>query len=46
MLEKGKYTSVVGCIMTFIIGTATLAYLATEIITLYNKSEPSLMMSE
>lgn len=32
--------------MTFIIGTATLAYLTTEFVTLYNKSEPTLMLSE
>ena len=46
MLEKNKYTSVVGCCVTFIIGTATLVYLVAEITTLLHKSEPKVVTSE
>ncbi|CAD8164378.1 unnamed protein product [Paramecium octaurelia] len=46
VLEKNKYTSVVGCCMTFIIGTATLIYLITEITTLLHRSEPKVVSSE
>ncbi|CAD8087871.1 unnamed protein product [Paramecium primaurelia] len=46
VLEKNKYTSVVGCCMTFIIGTATLIYLVTEITTLLHKAEPNVVTSE
>ncbi|CAD8083279.1 unnamed protein product [Paramecium primaurelia] len=46
VLDKSKYTSVVGCCMTFLIGTATLIYLVTEITALLHKAEPKVVTSE
>ncbi|CAD8045501.1 unnamed protein product [Paramecium sonneborni] len=46
VLEKNKYTSIVGCCMTFIIGTATLIYLVAEITALLHKAEPKVVTSE
>ncbi|CAD8089165.1 unnamed protein product [Paramecium primaurelia] len=46
VLEKGRYTSVVGCCMTFLIGSATLIYLITEMIILIDQAEPSVVQSE
>ncbi|CAD8206985.1 unnamed protein product [Paramecium octaurelia] len=46
VLEKARYTTLVGCCMTFLIGSATLIYLITELITLIDQAEPSVVQSE
>jgi hypothetical protein len=38
VLENEKYTSAIGCVATFFIGTATIIYMASEFFNLYTKS--------
>ncbi|CAD8126631.1 unnamed protein product [Paramecium sonneborni] len=46
VLEKAKYSSIVGCCMTFIICSVTLIYLITEMIALLDQAAPSVVLSE
>jgi hypothetical protein len=46
VLEKGKFTTPIGCFVTFLIGAATMLYMASELSNLYEKSKPNVFTAE